>query len=146
MYMPGSIRPGWREAALIQRPDDAARRLVMWLESPENAILSLSDAIGLDALAIPVINWMYRYLPKRRKEYMVVPGVAEMLPRLKRHYPLAVISARDEVNTMAFLEASQAHAVFRCDPHRPERRAIRSPIPIRSSWRRKEWACPLRPA
>ncbi len=95
---------GWiRRIPFVREPDRLARRLVMWLESPGNALMSLSDAIGLDTYLIPLIDWMYRHLPRRRTEYLVVPGVAEMLPRLKPHYPLAAISARDERNTMSFL-------------------------------------------
>jgi N-acetyl-D-muramate 6-phosphate phosphatase len=101
-----------RRISLIHGPEQAARRLVMWLESPGNAMMSLSDAIGLDALVIPLINWMYRQLPKRRREFLVVPGVPEMLAKLRQRYPLAVISARDENNTMAFLEQCDLAANF----------------------------------
>src|SRR5512142_1833289 len=89
---------------LVRRPDALARRLVMWLESPGNEIMSISDRIGLDALAIPAIDWLYRTFPRKGTKYLVVAGVAEMLPRLKQRYPMAAISARDERNTMGFLE------------------------------------------
>ncbi len=93
-----------RRIPFVREPDVLARRLVMWLESPGNMLMSASDAIGFDGLAIPVIDWMYRHVPRKRTEYLVVPGVADMLPRLKLRYPMAVISARDEANTMGFLE------------------------------------------
>ena len=93
-----------RRLRFIPHPEVVARRLVMGLESPGNALLSLSDAVGLDGLAIPVIDWVYRHLPRRRTEYLVIPGVAEMLPRLKQRYPMAVISGRDARNTMGFLD------------------------------------------
>ncbi len=93
-----------RRVPAIHGPDQAARRLVMWLESPGNALMSLGDAIGLDGLVIPLIDRMYRYLPRKRREFQIVPGVPEMLARLKQRYPMAVISARDENNTMAFLQ------------------------------------------
>jgi N-acetyl-D-muramate 6-phosphate phosphatase len=96
----------------VRRPDVLARRLVMWLESPGNAMLSLSDTVGLDGIAIPVIDWVYRHLPRRRSECLVVPGVAEMLPRLKKRYPMAVISARDQRNTMGFLDNCGLTAYF----------------------------------
>jgi HAD superfamily hydrolase (TIGR01509 family) len=87
----------------VHRPEVLARRIVMWLESPGNLVMSTSDAIGFDQLAIPVIDWFYRHFPQPRPQYLVVPGVADMLPRLKQQFPMAVISARDERNTMAFL-------------------------------------------
>ena len=95
-----------------RQPELLARRLVMWLESPGNAMMSLSDAIGLDRIAMPVIDWIYRHVPRKRTQYLVVPGVAEMLPRLKHRYPMAVISARDQLNTMAFLDTCGLTAYF----------------------------------
>jgi N-acetyl-D-muramate 6-phosphate phosphatase len=94
-----------RRVAFIRRPDFVARRLVMGLESPGNALMSIADALGMDALVLPLINWIHRRVPRRRSEYMVVGGVAEMLPRLRARYPLAVISARDKQTTMEFLDA-----------------------------------------
>lgn len=87
----------------VRDPEALGRRLVMWLESPGNLVMSTSDAIGLDSLAVPAIDWLYRHVPRKKTQYVVVPGVAEMLPRLKQHYPIAAISARDERNTMGFL-------------------------------------------
>ncbi len=101
-----------RRAPFVRQPEVLARRLVMWLESPGNAVMSLSDALGLDGLAIPVIDWVYRHLPRKRTEYLVIPGVAEMLPRLKQHFPMAVISARDQRNTMGFLDNCGLTAYF----------------------------------
>jgi HAD superfamily hydrolase (TIGR01509 family) len=53
---------------------------------------------------IAFINWMYRHRKKKIHHYLIVPGVLEMLRELKGHYPLAVVSARDEDSAMAFLE------------------------------------------
>jgi HAD superfamily hydrolase (TIGR01509 family) len=93
-----------RKVSIIRGPDALARRLVMLLESPGNAMMSLSDAIGLDRYTIPFIDWVYRHVPRQRTEYLMIPGVAEMLPRLKQRYPMAVVSARDERNTRGFLD------------------------------------------
>ena len=96
---------GWiKRVSLIRRPEQVARRLVMWLESPGTALMGLSDAIGLDSHIVPVIDWLHRHSRRKRTDFLVVPGVAEMLPRLKQQYPMAAISARDETNTMSFLE------------------------------------------
>lgn len=101
-----------RRIPLVQDPDKAARRVVMWMQSPGSALMNASDAIGLDGLVIPFIDWMYRHIPRKRTEFLVVPGVADMLMKLKQHYPLAVISARDEDNTMAFLEQCKLASNF----------------------------------
>lgn len=96
---------GWiRRVPFVRDPQTLARRLVMWLESPGSAIMSLGDAMGLDTYVAPLIDWMQRHRPRNRTEALVIPGVVDMLPRLKRRYPLAVISARNEQSTMSFLE------------------------------------------
>ncbi len=104
---------GWiGRVSIIHGPEGVARHLVMWLESPGNAMMSLSDAIGLDSYAIPVIDWMYRNIRHKRSDFLVVPGVAEMLPRLQGRYPMAVISAREERHTMSFLDECGLTAYF----------------------------------
>ncbi len=104
---------GWfQRVPLLHGADQLSRRTVMWMESPGNAIMSLGDAIGLDTYVVPVIDWMDRHLPRKRTEYLVIPGVVEMLPRLKQHYPMAVISARDARNTMGFLDNCNLVANF----------------------------------
>jgi HAD superfamily hydrolase (TIGR01509 family) len=87
-------------------PDAAgtARRMVMWLESPGNALLSLADRLGLDDEMMAVINWMYRRRPKPWGEMRLVAGVDRMLARLHGRYRMAVVSSRDESGTQAFLE------------------------------------------
>jgi HAD superfamily hydrolase (TIGR01549 family) len=93
-----------RYMPLIRDRERAARRLVMWAESPGNALLGFTDTVGLDGEVIALIDWMYRHRQKKVHPYLMVPGVAELLSKLKEHYPLAVVSARDENSTMAFLE------------------------------------------
>ena len=89
---------------LFRDPIRVARRFVMWVEAPGNALLGLADTLGIDDEMIAVINWFSRrrrYLPG---SFLLVPGVDEMLKRLHGYYPMAVVSARDESGTMAFLE------------------------------------------
>lgn len=94
----------FRHAPFVKNPERAARRLVMWSESPGNALLGWTDTIGLDGPVIRLIDFMYRHRKHKTKKYLIVPGVQEMLTRLKGHYPMAVVSARDEDSTMTFLE------------------------------------------
>jgi len=89
---------------LFRDPKRVARRFVMWMESPGNALLGLADTLGLDDEMMAVIDWLSRRGKKPWKKYLLVPGVDEMLARLKGHYPMAVVSARDENGTMAFLD------------------------------------------
>ncbi len=96
---------GWiRRLPWVRDPERLARRLVMWSESPGNALLGLADTIGLDDEIIAFIDWMSRHRRRKVHQYLIVPGAAETVRRLKDRYPLAVVSARDELSTLAFLE------------------------------------------
>jgi HAD superfamily hydrolase (TIGR01549 family) len=94
---------------LFKDPEHAARRFVMWVEAPGNALLGLTDTIGLDDEIVALIDWISRHQKKQSKIFWLIPGVDEMLKQLKGHYPMSVVSARDEKGTMRFLE--QFHLV-----------------------------------
>ncbi len=89
---------------LFKDPDHSARRFVMWVEAPGNAILSLADTLGIDDEMVVLIEWLSRHSKRSSREFLLVPGVDEMLKQLHGRYPMAVVSARDEKGTMAFLE------------------------------------------
>ncbi|MFN8414153.1 MAG: HAD family hydrolase [Anaerolineales bacterium] len=82
----------------------AARRFIMWIEAPGNALLGMADRLGLDDEMVAVLNWFSRHRKRSSKKFLLVPGVAEMLKQLHGRYPMAVVSARDENGTMKFLE------------------------------------------
>jgi HAD superfamily hydrolase (TIGR01509 family) len=89
---------------LFKDPIRAARRFIMWIEAPGNALLGLADTLGIDDEMIAVIHWLSlrrRYSPKK---FLLVPGVDKMLRQLHGRYPMSVVSARDEDGTLAFLE------------------------------------------
>jgi len=94
----------WLPRFLIRNPDITARRLVMWAEAPGNALLGLTDTIGLDDELVTLIDWMSRGRKHSAKPFLLIPNVNEMLAHLKGSYPMAVVSARDEKGTMRFLE------------------------------------------
>lgn len=89
---------------LFRDPDHSARRFIMWVEAPGNALLGLTDTIGLDDEIIALIDWMSRHRKKSSKTFWLIPGVDEMLKQLKGQFPMSVVSARDEIGTMLFLE------------------------------------------
>jgi N-acetyl-D-muramate 6-phosphate phosphatase len=89
---------------LFSHPDQTARRLVMWVESPGNALLGYADKIGMDDEISAVIDWFQRAKPNTQKNFLLIPGVDEMLTALKGRYLMAVVSARHEKSTMRFLE------------------------------------------
>lgn len=90
----------------------AARRLVMWVESPGNALVGLADRLGIDDEVAALVDWIYRHRRKPWKQFLIVPGVKEMLARLHGHYPMAVVSARDLRGTLAFLDQFELTPFF----------------------------------
>lgn len=89
---------------LFKNPDKIARRFVMWVEAPGNALLGLADTLGFDDEMGAVIDWISRHRKRSAKEFLLVPGVDKMLEQLHGRYPMAVVSARDEHGAMTFLE------------------------------------------
>jgi phosphoglycolate phosphatase-like HAD superfamily hydrolase len=88
----------------VSDPSRSARRLVMWMESPGNALLGLADRVGLDHAVIRVLDWWRRHGGGPHRRLPVMPGMAEVLKELHVRFPIAVVSARDEESTMAFLD------------------------------------------
>jgi len=88
---------------LFRDPAHTARRLVMWVESPGNALLGFADRMGIDDEMVAIIDWMNRHSKHPPKKYLIVPGVEEMLKAIQGRYPMSVVSARDENSTMRFL-------------------------------------------
>ncbi len=89
---------------LFKDPERVARRFIMWIEAPGNALLGFADTIGLDDEMVAVLNWLYLHQKHSEKTFLLVPGVDEMLKQLYGRYPMAVVSTRNERTTMNFLE------------------------------------------
>jgi N-acetyl-D-muramate 6-phosphate phosphatase len=85
-------------------PRPFARWSVMSLETPGNLVYHLLDRVGLDDEVAGLFNYLAHHVRGHRpRHFLLVPQVQEMLHGLKAHYPMAVVSARDERTTMAFL-------------------------------------------
>jgi phosphoglycolate phosphatase-like HAD superfamily hydrolase len=97
---------------LFHNPDRTARRFVMWMESPGNALIGLPDIIGLDDELLGLWEWLNRNRPRPMKHFMMVPGIKEMLERLHGRFPMAVVSARDDGSTREFLDQFELTGYF----------------------------------
>lgn len=91
---------------LFRNPERAARRFIMWIETPGNALMGIPDRFGLDDELAALANWLNRRPRRPWSNYLLVPGVDTMLARLaeRGRLPMAVVSARDERATRAFLD------------------------------------------
>lgn len=97
---------------LFRDPEHTARRFVMWVESPGNALIGLPDIVGLDDELLGLWEWLNRNRPRPMKHFMMVPGIKDMLKRLHAIYPMAVVSARDDKSTRAFLKQFELMQYF----------------------------------
>jgi N-acetyl-D-muramate 6-phosphate phosphatase len=96
-----------------RNPRPFARWLVMKSETPGNLLFGLPDRLGLDAPLARFGDLLYNLgLEKTETRFLVVQGVQAMLAALCPHYPLAVVSARGERNTLAFLSHSDLEGYF----------------------------------
>lgn len=96
-------------------PSRFARWVVMAIDAPANSLYSLADRLGLDKPFFKFINWAFRHdrLKRHPKDrFWIIAGIEEMLAALHGHYPLAVVSARDEETTFAFLDFFQLTSYF----------------------------------
>ena len=88
------------------------RRIIMAVEAPGNFLIGLPDRIGWDDEIYALIDKLARHSHPRIREHRVIAGVPEMLADLHRHYPLAVVSARDERTTRTFLDEAGLTSFF----------------------------------
>lgn len=89
-----------------------ARRLIMAFETPGTIIYGIPDRLQMDAPLARASNWLARHARTPRHTFWLVPGVRETLQRLQPHYPMAVVSARDERSTLAFLDQHSLRPFF----------------------------------
>lgn len=92
-----------------------ARRLILAAESPANLAYTLLDRVGLDDDVGRLISWLARRRQRRKQHaFQLIRGVDRLLPTLAHRFPLAVISARDETTTLAFLDHFALREHFVC--------------------------------
>jgi HAD superfamily hydrolase (TIGR01509 family) len=104
-------------ARLMPRQDLTvlARRLILAAETPGNLAYTFLDRLGLDDEVGAIFNFLARHRAGiRPHRFRLINGVDSLLPALAERYPLAVISARDEKTTLAFLEMFGLRPLFRC--------------------------------
>ena len=91
---------------LLGRKDsrDFSRRLIMAIESPGNLAYHFLDRLNLDDEVGRLFNLMAKNEPDRPHSYQIIPGAAGLLHDLHSRFPMAVVSAKGEQGTLAFLD------------------------------------------
>ena len=94
-------------------PAQVARRIVLGIESPGNFLLGIPDRLGMDDQVAFALNYFNRLgIQRRRDVFWLVPGVRQALEALHPHYPMSVVSARDEGSTRIFLKQFELESFF----------------------------------
>jgi HAD superfamily hydrolase (TIGR01549 family) len=97
----------------LREPARAARRAVMVMETPGNAVITALDALGLDAHLDRLTNGLRRLRGQRAPvDFQMVPGTGRALWRLSGRYRLAVVTTRGRADAEAFLERFELKALF----------------------------------
>jgi N-acetyl-D-muramate 6-phosphate phosphatase len=91
-----------------------ARRLVMWVEAPGNAVIGVPDWLGIDDNLAFLFDWLNRNNANQIQRFRLMEGVPELLEALHGRYHLAIVSARDEGSTRQFLRAFDLEKYFVC--------------------------------
>ena len=90
-----------------------ARWAIMSAETPSNLVYHLLDRVSLDDEVGRLYSFIsQRGVGRRPHRFWMIEGVGEMLRTLARHYPLAVVSARDQAGTQAFLRQFELEGLF----------------------------------
>lgn len=109
-------------------PEALARRVVMAVETPINALLGLFDRFNLDDALGSLRDNLHRSRGLVSVgEIRLVPGALATLERLAPRFPLSIATSRDRWSTAAILEAellnrffqsvATARATLRAKPH-----------------------------
>lgn len=125
---------GWLEPIARRwpalRPEPTARRALMALETPLNALYAWWDRLYLDELTAPLAKLLPKPSPDR-KSARLVPGVRDMLEQARLRFPMAIVTARGARSTRAFLQAAGLAEYFAAVVStRTARRAKPHPAPV----------------
>lgn len=85
-------------------PSRAARRFVMWAETPGSLLMGLPDRLGLDDELHRLYDRLNHHFPRPMRHFRLIAGAKQMLEELAPRYVMAVVSARDDRSTRAFLD------------------------------------------
>lgn len=89
-----------------------ARAFVHFAESPGNWLLHVADRLDLDHLLGAMLDKRAIRREAELENFPAIPGVFPMLKELSGRFPLAIVSARNEVTTRHFLRLNQLEGFF----------------------------------
>ena len=97
-----------RESKLAQ----FSRWIVRSAEGPANWMLETADRFGFDHLIASFFDKRASAREVLAHHYPLIPGVLPMLTALSLRYPFAIVTARNEVTTLQFLQVNDLESFF----------------------------------
>lgn len=94
------------------KPGQLARKLVMAAETPVNGMITFIDLLGLDKPFMDLWLRISHRKGKIRHRFKIMPGVMEMVSKLKSQYKLGVVTTRSLPEAEAFLEENNLYSCF----------------------------------
>jgi HAD superfamily hydrolase (TIGR01549 family) len=101
---------------LFPRQDPTAflRWGVMAVESPMNALMILPDWLRIDDKLVALSNWLEDLRPRRAiGHFVLMAGARALLETLSACYPLGLVTARPERQTMTFVDQFELRPFFK---------------------------------
>jgi haloacid dehalogenase superfamily, subfamily IA, variant 1 with third motif having Dx(3-4)D or Dx(3-4)E len=93
-----------------------AHRLARWFvhfaESPGNWLFQIADRLNLDRLLASFLDRRANQKEAELHNFPAIAGILPMLEILSERFPLAIVSARNEVTTRHFLRLNQLEEFF----------------------------------
>ena len=98
---------------LKRDPDRMARRLVMWAETPGNALFTVFDWLGLDDNLFAIGDTLRRWRGvSPRFGAPMTRGAIDVLRHLKPRYRLGIVTTRGRRDAEAFLTENRLNGTF----------------------------------
>ena len=98
---------------------NAARKIVMELESPATFLFGIPDLLNIDPYFVRILDYFRRLgrVSSQEPFHPLIPGVLDALAILGKQYPLAIVSNRDEKSVSEFVEAYHLKLLFQSVIH-----------------------------
>ena len=114
-YMVSRVASSLKFLDRLFKPGSAhrlARAFVHFAESPGNWLLQMADRLNLDPHVAAFLDRRANQKEAELENFPAISGILPMLQVLSGRFPLAVVSARNEVTTRHFLRLNQLEEFF----------------------------------
>lgn len=110
-----------------------ARRLIMFLETPINIVITILDAVGLDGLVLSMGEKLRAVTGQQAPHrYACVTGTVNLIRHLGHKYDLGIVTTRSRDDAQKFLKKFELEDVFKVVVSRQDVKRLKPhPEPIR---------------